>query len=157
MIELMMHESFSSINEKINLLSESLYRKGFKERTILCINNDIVVAGLISKRINVPVVQVLYGDINGVYKRENDFPIISLPIRSGYGKLPEFPKLIFATLCYSSNEEQKRVISYYQNVGHEITIVCPFYRPQHEPKTPEIIYESLIHDETKILTPFGIV
>ncbi len=144
--------TWASIDADCNTLASMLNIDADENCVIIAINNDLIPATLVANRLGINVMQVKYGIISGVFYDTSKLPLISRPINSGTGLVPEFPKLTIVVSYYNDNAAVKDIKKFYDNIGHHVNIAAICCTPT----TPSerITYQSHVDSGTKLTFPW---
>jgi len=136
--------SWGSIDNDINMLISLQPYDNKESHRVIGMDNDLVPATLVASRLNVPIIQVT--DVNNL-------PLISNPINSGDGTLPDLPILVFVVSYASISNYDKinEIAARFIQIGHKVHIFA-LYSSQGSAHTFQ--YQWFVSHGTNITFPW---
>ncbi len=154
MTDLTLYYDWPDVNHDLNLLASSIEGNRYSYDVIIAVNNDLVPATLMATRLALPVTQIKYGNISGVFHGDNNMPLICNPIESGEGNLPDFPNLLLVVSYFTSDEEVQHVVDFYQSQGHQVHLMAIFNSARQQFGEQVVGYQNFVRNGTKITFPW---
>ncbi len=142
------------VNHDLNLLALSIENNPYNYDVIIAVNNDLVPATLMATRLALPITQIKYGNISGVFHGDNNMPLICKPIESGAGNLPDFPNLLLVVSYFNNDEEVQHVVDFYQSQGHHVRLIAIFNSARQQFGEQVVGYQNFVRNGTKITFPW---